>query len=158
MKAKMNSDRRTRTGIGPAPILLLSVFAGALMGRFLPEGRALPLGKELLPWVTALPLFFAGNVFGVYGIPAAGLVFGLCAEIALAGLSVSGAAKELSALLPLLLLTPGFFLTAAAGMRLSEDCLSASCEGDGGFRELLGRQAAICGLAFVFLLAYHYLV
>ena len=154
MKAKMTSGRHTHTGIGPAPILLLSVFAGALMGRFLPEGRAQPLDGELLPWLTVLPLLFAGNVFGVYVIPAAGLVFGLCAESALAGLPVPWTAGEFSRLLPLLLLTPGFFLTAAAGMRLSEDCLSAA----GGFRELLLRQAAICGLAFVFLLAYHSLL
>ena len=156
MKAKMTSDRRDRTGIGPAPILLLSVFAGALMASLRPMGALLPMDAGLLPWLTAVPLLFAGNVFGVYVIPAAGLVFGLCAETALEGFPVPGTAP-LSELLPLLLLTPGFFLTAAAGMRLSEDCLSAACGGSGGFRGLLVRQAAVCGLALAFLLAYHFL-
>ena len=156
MKSKVSIDRRGRPALSHPLFLLLAVMAGAFAGRFRALAAVeLPLLHGSFPWLLAVPVLLGGNVFGLYGIPAAALLFGFGAETMLEPLSAAGSVPPIRQLLPLLLLTPGFFLTATAGMKLSEDCLDAALAGgDESFRSLLGRQIVICLAAAAFLLLY----
>jgi len=148
MKTKIGHDRATCTDRAHWLFLLLFFLAGSLVGRFRPSDAALfTMGPALLPFLPLVPALFAGNLFGVYVIPVSAMLFGADAEVLLESIpsGVQAWTADFSSLLPLLLLTPIFFLSALVGMRLSEDYLNACLNSWRiPFGMLLCRQLLLC--------------
>jgi hypothetical protein len=124
--------------------LLLFFLSGAVLLRCWPPMGELTDGCEkLLPCLFLLPALLGGSPSGLWLIPAGALFLG---ALAMRGMA---AMDSLSAAVPLLLLTPLFFVSAVSGMRLSEECLSALTRGNSaGRKELFRKRSAIWGASF----------
>ena len=124
--------------------LLLFFLSGALLLRFWPPMAELTAGFEkLLPCLFLLPALLGGSLCGLWLIPISALLFGASAMLEVTAID------SLSTAVPLLLLTPLFFVTAVFGMRLSEDCLSALTRGGASRRrELVLKRSAVWGVSF----------
>jgi len=112
-----------------------------------------------LPWLLLVPALFSGNLFGVYVIPVSAMLFGADAELLLESTPLTTAAWKtvFPDLVPLLLVTPIFFLSALVGMRLSEDYLHACLNcGRMSFGMLLCRQLLLCCAAAGVLFLYRH--
>ncbi len=161
MKTIVGANRASCTDRIHRLFLLLFFLAGSLVGRFRPPDAAL-LTKVpvILPWLLLVPALFSGNLFGVYVIPVSAMLFGVNAEMLLELTPLGAAAWRtvLPDLVPLLVLTPIFFLSALVGMRLSEEYLDA-CLNNGRlpFGMLLCRQLLLCCAAAGSLLLYRHL-
>lgn len=113
-----------------------------------------------LPWLLLVPALFSGNLFGVYVIPVSAMLFGADAEVLLESIpfGVQAWTAAFPGQLPLLLLTPIFFLSALVGMRLSEEYLNACLNSARvSFGMLLCRQLLLCCAAAGFLLLYRHI-
>jgi len=160
MKTKIGHDRASCTDRAHRLFLLLFFLAGSFVGRFRPSDAELfTLGPVILPWLLLVPALFSGNLFGVYVIPVSAMLFGADAEVLLESipLGIQTWTAAFPGLLPLLLLTPIFFLAALVGMRLSEEYLNA-CLNSGRvpFGMLLCRQLLLCCAAAGSLFLYRH--
>ncbi len=136
--------RRKDHDNGHRLFLLLFFLSGALLFRFWPPMAELTAGCEkLLPCLFLLPALLGGSLCGLWLIPIGALVLGASAMREVAAID------SLSTVVPLLLLTPLFFVTAVFGMRLSEECLSALTRGEASRRRrLVLKRSAVWGASF----------
>ena len=138
--------------------LLLFFLVGALLLRFWPPMRGMTgAAEKLLPCVLILPSLLGGSPCGLWLIPAAPLWLGASAMLHLS--SAERFSKLVPEFVPLLVLTPLFFLTGVCGMRLSAECLSALTRGEPARRRtLILGQSALWFLAFAAAAGTYYLL
>ena len=160
MKTKIDDNRASCADRAHVVLLLLFFLAGSLVGRYRPTDAPLLMKVPVfLPWLLLVPALFSGNLFGVYVIPVSAMLFGADAELLLESTPLTTAAWKTAFpdLVPLLLGTPIFFLSALVGMRLSEDYLHACLNcGRMSFGMLLCRQLLLCCAAAGVLFLYRH--
>ncbi len=136
----MKKDQLHRRGADPANshrwFLLLAFLAGALLLRCWPPMNELAVDTErFLPLILLLPALLGGSPCGLWLIPTGSLMLGASAMRQLSGAECFSGA--LPAIVPLLIVTPLFFLTAVYGMKLSALCLQAASRGNTGKGSML---------------------